>query len=139
LAALRDAPQAFSATLDSTLARGDPEWEQMLYQRIQFVAQVGDEVVGTVGAVASATDGVADLISMWVAPDWRRRGIGRQLIAAILLWAPAEGFSEVRLWVVDDNDVAEKAYASSGFTRTGSIQPVRPGEPQHEFEMARRL
>ena len=82
---------------------------------------------------------MAELISMWVAPDWRGRGIGDRLVGAVIDWAKTVGFSEVRLWVVEGNAPAEHAYARMGFERTGARQPVRPADARMEIEMARRL
>ena len=135
---MRDAPEAFSATLEATLARTDEDWEKSLYERVQFVAHAGAELVGTAGGVIGADDGAAELVSMWVAPRWRGRGVGAQLIEAVTHWAVSEGFKEIQLWVVEGNVVAEKAYAKAGFERTGRRQPVRAGEAGMEFEMARR-
>jgi RimJ/RimL family protein N-acetyltransferase len=135
---LRDAPEAFSATLEATLARTDEQWEKSLYERVQFVVHAGAELVGTAGGVIGTGDGAAELVSMWVAPLWRGRGVGPQLIEAVTDWAVSEGFREIQLWVVEGNVAAEKVYAKAGFQRTGRRQPVRPGEPGMEFEMARR-
>jgi GNAT superfamily N-acetyltransferase len=87
----------------------------------------------------SATGGSAELISMWVAPAWRGRGVASQLIEAVADWAASEALSEIRLWVVEGNQRAERAYAKAGFQRTGAVQPVRPREPAMEFEMSRPL
>jgi GNAT superfamily N-acetyltransferase len=138
IAALRDSPDAFSATLDDTLKRSEMEWRQGLAARTQFVATVGGEVVGTAGGIAAGSGKYAELISMWVAPGWRGRGVGGQLVGAVLGWAQSAGFGEVRLWVVEGNELAEKVYARMGFVRTGASQPVREGDPRTEVEMGRR-
>jgi GNAT superfamily N-acetyltransferase len=87
---LRDAPEAFSATLEATLARTDEQWEKSLYERVQFVVHAGAELVGTAGGVIGTGDGAAELVSMWVAPLWRGRGVGPQLIEAVTDWAVSE-------------------------------------------------
>jgi len=139
LASLRDAPYAFSATLEDALALTQSEWIEGLARRTQFVACAGEQVVGTAGGIVVQTGDAAELISMWVHPDHRRGGVGAQLVDAVVDWARGAGFGEVRLWVADGNAGAEKLYAGCGFTRTGGVAPVRKGEPQQEFEMARRL
>jgi GNAT superfamily N-acetyltransferase len=98
-----------------------------------------DDVVGTAGGIADPTGQFGELVSMWVVPPWRGKGVGARLIEEVAGWAASIGFREVRLWVVDGNHVAERSYARSGFARTGRRQPVRPGEPAMEIEMARRL
>jgi hypothetical protein len=54
-------------------------------------------------------------------------------------WAGDQGDAQLRLWVVESNERAERAYARYGFTRTGRTQPV-PGRPdQIEVEMTYAL
>lgn len=139
LASLRDSPKAFSATLKGAEARDEKAWREDLATRTQFVAMVADDAVGTAGGIAEPTARFGELISMWVAPQWRGKGVGARLIEEVAGWAAAVGFGELRLWVVEGNQFAERAYAKAGFAPTGQQQPVRQGEPALEFEMARRL
>lgn len=81
----------------------------------------------------------AELVSMWVRPDARGTGVGRRLIEAVLDWARGAGFGEVRLWVVDGNERAERVYLRLGFGRTGTVAPVREGEPLMEYEMSKAV
>lgn len=139
LASLRDSPRAFSATLDGALGRDEASWREGLSGRTQFVAMFADDVVGTAGGIAGPTGEFGELVSMWVAPPWRGKGVGSRLIEEVAGWAASVGFRELRLWVVEGNQLAEGSYSKAGFARTGHQQPVRPGEPGMEFEMARRL
>lgn len=54
-------------------------------------------------------DGVA------VLPEYRGRGVGTGLIAALETWATGHGLSIIRLEVVDANPRAEKLYRRIGF------------------------
>ena len=139
LASLRDSPLAFSATLEGALGRDEASWREGLAGRTQFVAMHADDVVATAGGIAGPTADFGELVSMWVAPAWRGKGVGARLIEEVAGWAASVGFGELRLWVVEGNQFAERSYARAGFARTGQQQPVRPGEPALEFEMARRL
>jgi GNAT superfamily N-acetyltransferase len=78
----------------------------------------------------------AELVSMWVRPDARGAGVGARLIKAVVDWARGAGIGEVRLWVVDGNERAERVYLRLGFKRTGKVARVREGEPLMEFEMS---
>jgi GNAT superfamily N-acetyltransferase len=140
LAALREAPYAFGSTWERESVLTEPEWRERLVKRAQFVAISEDQVVGTVGGIAREDGRTAALVSMWVDPHWRGHGVGDHLVKAILEWAAASaGLEEIGLWVAEGNPEAERLYARNGFVRTDEVQPIRPGEPRREFEMARRL
>lgn len=138
LAALQDAPLAFGSTFERERAAGETSWRERLANRAQLAAEIDAEIVGTAAGIAS-DEGSAALISMWVAPPARGKGVGARLVNAVLDWASSEGYSSIFLWVTDGNAVAERLYERCGFTRTGTVQHVHPGEPRVEFEMWRRI
>jgi GNAT superfamily N-acetyltransferase len=117
---------------------GEENWRERLGNRPQLAAELEGEIVGTAAGIAS-DDGSAALISMWVAPHARGQGIGARLVNAVLDWAKGEGYTSVSLWVTDGNAVAERLYERCGFTRTGAVQPVHPGEARAEYEMSKLL
>ena len=66
--------------------------------------------------------------------------MGDQLVAAVVAWAANSAATELRLWVAEGNDPAERLYARNGFTRSGEVQPVLPETPDRlEFRMVRRI
>jgi GNAT superfamily N-acetyltransferase len=138
LAALKDAPYAFGSKYEREVHAHEGNWRKRLAGRSQFVAELDGTVAGTAGGIAS-DDPNAALISMWVAPAARGKGVGEALVHAVLDWARGEGYPAIRLWVTDGNDAAERLYLRCGFTRTGASQPVFPGEPRIEIEMERDL
>nr|WP_254451033.1 GNAT family N-acetyltransferase [Aeromicrobium stalagmiti] len=113
---------------------GDADTEDRWRSRIAdgpcFVAY--DDGV-PVGMAAGDVEGdrVA-LISMWVAPEARRQGIGRGLIAAVVRWAAGR---ELSLRVIDGNTPAITAYEAAGFVlqdgvdHEGCRHMVRPRVP----------
>ena len=117
---------------------GEENWRERLARRPQFAAELDGEIVGTAAGIAT-DEGNAALISMWVAPNARGQGIGARLVSAVLDWAKGEGYTSVTLWVTDGNLAAERLYLRCGFTRTGAVQPVHPGEPRAESEMSRPI
>ena len=117
---------------------GEDNWRRRLAGRCQFLAEVDGNVAGTVGGIAS-DDGNAALISMWVAPSVRGRGLGGMLVQAVVDWARDEGYPAVRLWFAEGNVAAERLYLRCGFVRTGATQPIVPDQPRMEFEMERIL
>lgn len=136
LAALADAPEAFGSTLGREQAFTADTWRGRLTKRNQFVAEDAGEACGLVGVIPAEPD-VAELVSMWVHPAARGRGAGDLLVLEALRWANDQNLPQVRLWVADGNDSAERLYARHGFQRTGQVQPVREGEDKLEFAMAR--
>ena len=134
LAALAEAPSAFGSMLAEARRLRAADWRARLAQRVQFVVRHRGAAVGTVAGLVE--DG-AELVSLWVHPAWRGRGVGDRLMQAVLDWARQEGHTEVRLWVTADNEPAERLYARHGFVRTGQSQPVTPGDPmRREIAMA---
>ena len=140
LAALRDAPEAFGSTAADAQKLEEQEWRRRLEQRAVFMAEVAGQRVGLAAGIAGEQPGEAELVSMWVAPAWRGRGVGDGLVQAVLGWAAGEGFTMVRLWVATGNTRAERLYIRLGFEATGRSQPMG-GETLAllEFEMRREL
>ena len=62
----------------------------------------------------------AEILTLVVAPDARRRGLGRSLVARGVLEARAAGAERVFLEVADDNPAALALYAAHGFRRVGA-------------------
>jgi GNAT superfamily N-acetyltransferase len=139
LAALRDSPGAFWTSLADASAVTEEAWRQRLADSGCFVALVDGAPVGLAAGFREEDD-TAELISMWVQPSWRGRGVADLLVTAVTGWASAEGFASVQLWVAVGNDAAERLYARHHFVRTGHVQPMHADEPARlEFQMVRRL
>jgi RimJ/RimL family protein N-acetyltransferase len=138
LAALRDAPYAFGSTYERERTVDEEHWRERLANRAQFAAVLDGEIVGTAAGIDSDQT-TAALISMWVAPPARGKGVGQRLVDAVLDWARQAGYGSVCLWVTDGNLAAERLYLRCGFTRTGAVQQVHPGEARVEYEMSTRL
>jgi GNAT superfamily N-acetyltransferase len=137
LAALADAPQAYLTTLAEAQAHPAQLWQDRIAANPHFLATVDGVAVGM--TVVIATDNGREIVSVWVAPDARGRGVIEALIDAAVSWAGDQGDAILGLWVVEDNERAERAYARYGFTRTGRTQPV-PGRPDEiEVEMTYAL
>ena len=134
LAALLDAPDAFAATHYREAGMTADEWRSRITgARAWFVA---DEIALAAGQPSwTGVPGRHDLISMWVHPDHRGRGIAGALVGAVVDWARGEGAAEVELWVVDGNAAAARTYAKAGFAPTGGSQPLpsNPGLIEREW------
>lgn len=110
---LRSDPAAFAASAHRWLAEGDVEqaWRERLAEVVTLVASLDGVDVGTAGLDASG-----QLLAMWVDPDVRGAGVGRQLVAAVVAEAPAG--TTVHLRVMAGNAAATVFYERCGFVLT---------------------
>jgi GNAT superfamily N-acetyltransferase len=140
LAGLAEAPSAFGADVAREEAMTPADWRARLTRRSTFAASAPHGLVGTAAGIPGDVAGHAELVGMWVHPDWRRRGIGGLLVRAVIDWATAAPFGAIDLWVTVGNDAAEALYTRLGFVRTGATQPVREDDPTLlELQMTRPL
>lgn len=91
---------AFAAFLDDPLA---------------FLLVEGDAAFLLGRAVA----GEAELLTLAVAPESRRLGLGRRLLARFLYQARLRGAATAFLEVAEDNAPARALYAAQGFAQVG--------------------
>jgi ribosomal protein S18 acetylase RimI-like enzyme len=124
LAALRDAPEAFTMTYEVEAALPRRAFEQRLSSSVVFGAFLEGRVVGLVRFQRS--DGPKDahkgfLRSLYVRPEVRRCGVAAALIEALLRVA-REQVEHVVLTVVRDNEPAIALYRKFGFEVYG-IEP----------------
>lgn len=137
LAALANAPDAFGSTFNNWVNAAEARWRGRLSipGAIDLAAYEVTESGGEERAVGMATgipagDGMAEMISMWVDPGFRGRGLASTLIGRIARWAEESGFSELRLAVRPDNATAQSVYRCNGF--------VVSDEPGDELPDGRR-
>jgi [ribosomal protein S18]-alanine N-acetyltransferase len=86
-----------------------------------LVARAGDAVVGFAGVWLMVDD--AHITTFGVHPDWRRQGIGRQLLLNLAELSIAIGALRMTLEVRPSNVAAQALYRSFGFDVAGR----RPG------------
>jgi ribosomal protein S18 acetylase RimI-like enzyme len=139
LAALEEAPEAFGSRLADWQEAGEQRWRDRLASvEFNLIARLDGRPAGMVSALTAEDDPEAiELISMWVAPFARGRGVGDTLVEAVARHADESGSPRVLLWVVDGNDRAIAFYRRNGFVETGHQQPGPSG--RNELQMARRL
>jgi ribosomal protein S18 acetylase RimI-like enzyme len=155
LAALADAPYAFSSTLAKEEAYPEELWRSRAGSGRTFGAFDGGTLIGLAtgiptdeldgsGADAADEPGSSEpdwhLVGMWVAPDYRGQGVAGRLVEAVCEQARRAGAATVTLWVTEINHRALALYLRHGFTPTGTRELVRPQEPDHwEMLLERRL
>ena len=130
---LREEADFFSASWEDAAARPDDEWRasameaEMGTTRTVFIAAEGDSWLGVVGCYLHDQPGSARLVSMWVDPVARRRGIAQALVTAVAQWAAERGCDQVSLVVHERNEPAWRLYERAGFRETGQQEELPHG------------
>jgi len=117
LAALSDSPEAFGLTYAEAAQFSEQQWrERASGQRNQhyFMALNTQQPIGLIGAWFPP-DGEFTLIAMWVAPDFRGKGIADRLVDEVKHSAVIKGYSQVTLTVYRSNTRAADFYLRQGF------------------------
>lgn len=142
LTALTEAPHAFGSRLADWQGDGDraERWRARLAVPGSYhaVAELDGEPVGTASGMPTDTDGVVELVSMWVAPSVRGQGVAGRLIEDVERWARSVPAKELRLAVAEGNQPAAGLYQRHGFRRTGETE-VMPDGVRREYIMSKRL
>ena len=152
LEALRDHPSAFGSSYAREAVRDEEHWRGRSSGGGMFLAyltEVGEankvSEVSEVSEPAGLAGGyqadpvTVELVSMYVRPRGRGRGVGEALVAAVIGWASDRRATSVHLWVTETNAPARALYQRCGFALTGERQPL-PSDPAiSEVAMARPL
>ena len=148
LRALADSPDAFSDSLAAAEARPWSAWVDRVTQNaagIESVLVVAVEVttdvwLGMTGSyIQEDAPDIGEVVSVWVAPEARRRGLASQLLEAAKEWAMSRGARRQRLWVAETNARARALYLAAGFAPTGAIHPLPSNPVVQELQMERNV
>lgn len=84
--------------------------------RFYIIAQdEQNHIVGYAGAFSPDTGLDADVLTLTVAPSWRRKGIGRAMLDQLIAWAKERKAPVIFLEVREGNVEASPLYESVGF------------------------
>jgi GNAT superfamily N-acetyltransferase len=93
--------------METRLAHPDEVWRQRAQEgptSANFIARERGVDVGLAAVFAEPdASGRMHLVSMWVDPRYRRRGVARALVDQAVSWAAERRAHEVILWVADHN------------------------------------
>jgi len=106
---------AFLWRLDPALSRLSPG----------YVWELDEQIVGNVTLLPTRSYKRYLVANVAVHPDYRRKGIARQLVNAVQEDVRRRGGNEILLQVVRDNEAAIKLYQSMGYNSLGSMTTWR--------------
>ncbi|KAH8921438.1 acyl-CoA N-acyltransferase [Atractiella rhizophila] len=131
LRALSTDPQQFGSTFERESSFPDEKF--ILRSERMHVAFVSGNPAGVVGHFYEERQRdkkmVAWLVSFWVAPEYRKRGIGTALVKKIVEIVVEKNGDELVLEVHKENMQAKRLYEREGFVVMG------PAEEEGEIEM----
>jgi ribosomal protein S18 acetylase RimI-like enzyme len=137
LEALADSPHAFMSSYALESGWDELKWRRLFDASSWLIAREANDVVGLARTIAEpGCPSTRHLESVWVAPTYRRRGVCHKLVEALAKIDRRMGVTDLLLWVLEDNYVAKRAYATLGFEPTGERQPM---SPFGQFELRLRL
>ena len=85
---------------------------------VGFACMDGDRVVAYGGMTTVLDEG--SVANVATHPDYRRRGLGRQIVSALLAEAAPRGLERIYLEVRVSNEAAWRLYEEMGFLRVGT-------------------
>ena len=124
LASLKEAPYAFETTYESAVRRSEETWRERAESGAQgndgatFLAFSEDRPVGIAAVFRSQGQiDMAELMQVWVHPDFRGSGTAWDLMDAIFRWAKENNFRKIIAGVTNENPGALRFYTRYGFSR----------------------
>ncbi len=132
---LREEAAYFSTRYEDAVREPDSTWQAWVgeaaqgVEKVLLVAEDDDGVLGVVGAFRRLDPGEVQLVSLWVDPRARGRGVAQALIRAVAGWAQGHGAGRVVLFVQEANAPGRALYLRAGFRPTGDREPVGAGRP----------
>lgn len=131
LRALREDPGVFGSSLEREERFKEKHWRMRTRTVPTWIAIDADGLTrGLVSMLLEPGSPTDDrhIVSLWVAPEARRRGIGWALLDTVRQAAIADKARTLSLWLVDGNNAAGDLYVRAGFARTGERMAL-PRDP----------
>lgn len=125
LKAVQEAPEAFGTTYEEELAVTMEDWKRRLNFNMIF-AKSENRIIGMIGAVIdyrSKLNHVALVISFYVIPEFRNKGIGGLLLDNIInKLKKQKNIRKINLKVTTNQAAAVKLYKKNGFHINGVLE-----------------
>jgi ribosomal protein S18 acetylase RimI-like enzyme len=139
---LREEARYFSTRYEDQVRQPDTTWREwtseaaMGAEKVLFVAEDGGGLLGVVGGFRRLDRTEVQLVSLWVDPRARGRGVAQALIREVAAWARGLGADRVVLFVQEANAPGRALYMRAGFRPTGDREPVGAGRPGFKLVVA---
>ena len=139
LAALQEDPSAFLFSHKDEEAYDEQQWRQE-FSRGQWNIMVADhKEIGLLGVTREETmsDQECYLEYLWVAPEFRRVGVGSLLLKTVLARLRTSGVRTVWLYILDGNYRAMRLYQKFGFQSTNErlLLPDHPAGGEERMRL----
>jgi ribosomal protein S18 acetylase RimI-like enzyme len=140
---LADAPLAYVETLADARQRSDDDWraraawadEPHRLGLAGVLTGTGRWIALARGSVFAELGDRAFVFNLYVAPDFRGRGVAHDLLDRVESWALGEEHPALFLYVHEGNARAIAFYRRRGYTFTGAREVYQPDPSQSELEM----
>jgi RimJ/RimL family protein N-acetyltransferase len=127
LRALKEAPYAFLTTYNSAMQRSDDMWRQQVFeaatganQAIFIVFSEENIPIGLAALYRSSTERKSgEMAQVWIAPEYRKREIGTELLGQVIHWGKENEITELEARIMEGNEQAIAFYKKNNFTETG--------------------
>jgi len=101
-----------------------------------WVLEEDGQVVGCVG-MRPVSEALVELRRLYLVPDVRKRGYGRDLIMTAVDWGRARGYPTIELWSDVAFERAHVLYEAAGFKRVGFRVADDPDQSrEHQYVLA---
>jgi GNAT superfamily N-acetyltransferase len=147
LEALADSPSAFATTLAEAEVFPNSLWQERATagaagrDQITAIAVSGERTVGMTIALGrpSSDHRVVPIVSVYVTPSVRRKGVAKRLLSVAEEWVRGQGGSRASLWVEEENGPARSFYESIGYVATFDRQRMTSPPPAWEIRLEKDL
>lgn len=116
----------FTASWQAAIATPPTPQHQM------FTALTGPTIVGF-AALAPVNDNTGQITALEVSPDHLRQGHGSRLLAACVDSLRIAGAENIRIWVLETDEVRQQFIASAGFGPMGRRRSLEGGITEIAF------
>ena len=122
LEALQTDPLAFGCSYEEEANFSESTWRERI--NIMWFAMLKDEPVGMIGLLRGTMQSTSHkglVVSFWVKPSMRGKGLGKELLLHLQVIAPDQGCRKMVLDVTMSQQAAIATYNALGFRQVGVL------------------